>query len=149
MTSLTRFTGEQQPMKTITLIITACWLSAAAMGCASFGNLKPEISGKLQETRVSLQAADDALNKVCPVGEASDLCQVARASSESTHNFYELALLFEQTGKDSASLLVDTASQLNNLWVAIKTVFGIKSKPALATIAPAPVVAIGDASVKP
>jgi hypothetical protein len=136
-------------MTRIAFLLIASWAIAAAGGCASFGTLKPEISGKLVEVRTSLQAADDALNKVCPVGEASDLCTVARASSESTHSVYELALLFEQTGKDTASLLVDTATQLNTLWVAIKTVFGLKSRPdgTLVAITP-PVVAVGDAAVK-
>lgn len=117
-------------MKTITLILTACWLSAAFTGCASFGTLKPQFSAKLQDFGAEIDQADAAMNKVCPVGEASELCTVVRNASVVAHDKYELALLLESSGHDAAELLIDIGSGLQNLWTSIKTVFGIKSKPA-------------------
>jgi hypothetical protein len=136
--------------KLITTIILASWLTAAS-GCASFGTLKPEISGKLTELRTDLQAADDAMNKVCPVGEQSDLCTIVRNSSTVAHDHYELAVLLESTGKSAAELLLDITSTLTTMWGSIKTVFGIKSveRGALVVSAPAVVPSAGGEVVKP
>lgn len=109
--------------------IAAAVLMFAASGCASFGTLDPALSNKLQELRASLQAADDAMNKVCPAGEVSELCTVVRNASVVAHDKYELAVLLESSGKDAAELLIDIKTGLEALWTSIKTVFGIKSKP--------------------